>query len=86
MWQILLGIVIALVIMAPAAFVCLRKMAAAARNNKNSCSDRLQELSRLTGGLAHEIKNPLSTIKVNLKLVNEDFEGADKTDQEPSKN
>ena len=28
----------------------------------------LEELSKLTGHLAHEIKNPLSTIKVNLKL------------------
>ena len=31
----------------------------------------LEELSRLTGGLAHEIKNPLSIIKVNLKLISE---------------
>ena len=37
----------------------------------------LEELSRLTGGLAHEIKNPLSTIKVNLKLVSEDLIGKD---------
>jgi nitrogen-specific signal transduction histidine kinase len=28
-------------------------------------------LGKLTGGLAHEIKNPLSTIKVNLKLITE---------------
>jgi signal transduction histidine kinase len=33
----------------------------------------LEELSRLTGGLAHEIKNPLSIIKVNLKLISEDL-------------
>jgi signal transduction histidine kinase len=37
---------------------------------------QLEELSKLTGALAHEIKNPLSTIKVNLKLVGEDLEGA----------
>lgn len=37
----------------------------------------LEELSRLTGGLAHEIKNPLSIIKVNLKLVSEDLSGKD---------
>lgn len=30
-----------------------------------------QELGRLLGELAHEIKNPLSTMKVNLKLVDE---------------
>jgi two-component system, NtrC family, sensor histidine kinase HydH len=35
----------------------------------------LEELGRITGGLAHEIKNPLSIIKVNLKLVSEDLTG-----------
>ncbi|MCE5341724.1 MAG: two-component sensor histidine kinase [Planctomycetaceae bacterium] len=33
----------------------------------------LEELSRLTGGLAHEMKNPLSIVKVNLKLISEDL-------------
>ncbi len=42
--------------------------------------DRLEELGKLTGGLAHEIKNPLSTIKVNLKLVTEDLETLAKAD------
>jgi signal transduction histidine kinase len=31
------------------------------------------ELGQLAGGLAHEIKNPLSTINVNLKLLSEDL-------------
>ena len=35
---------------------------------------QLQELSMLTGTLAHEIKNPLSIIKVNLKLLGEDID------------
>jgi signal transduction histidine kinase len=33
----------------------------------------LAELGQLAGGLAHEIKNPLSTINVNLKLLAEDL-------------
>ena len=33
----------------------------------------LVELGQLAGGLAHEIKNPLSTINVNLKLLSEDL-------------
>ncbi len=38
---------------------------------------QLEELGKLTGSLAHEIKNPLSTIKINLRLISEDLEGAD---------
>lgn len=38
---------------------------------------QLEELSKLTGGLAHEIKNPLSTIKVNLQLISENIEAGD---------
>ena len=36
--------------------------------------ERLIELGQLVGGLAHEIKNPLSTINVNLKLLSEDLD------------
>ena len=36
----------------------------------------VEELGRLTGELAHEIKNPLSTIKINLRLIREDLESA----------
>ncbi len=33
-----------------------------------------EELGRLLGVIAHEIKNPLSTIKVNLRLADEDLQ------------
>ena len=35
--------------------------------------DRYTEIARLAGGLAHEIKNPLSTIRLNMDLLAEDF-------------
>ena len=34
---------------------------------------RLEFLGQLAGGLAHEIKNPLSTMKLTLQLLEEDF-------------
>ncbi len=36
-------------------------------------AERLAEMGTLTGGLAHEIKNPLSTIGLNLQLLQEDL-------------
>jgi len=45
-----------------------RRLAARAKGR-----DHLVQLGQLTGGLAHEIKNPLSTINVNLKLLAEDL-------------
>jgi signal transduction histidine kinase len=46
------------------------------QQNKNEHLKQLEELSKLTGELAHEIKNPLSTIKINLKLAAEELEDA----------
>lgn len=42
----------------------------------SEAAGRLAELSTLTGGLAHEIRNPLSTLKVNLQLLSEDWRDA----------
>jgi signal transduction histidine kinase len=55
-----------------AIFVC--KKIARPQQGGVSHLAQLEELSKLTGGLAHEIKNPLSTIKINLKLVGEELD------------
>jgi signal transduction histidine kinase len=39
--------------------------------------DQYTEIARLAGGLAHEIKNPLSTIKLNMELLAEDLQADD---------
>jgi len=38
-------------------------------------SERLAQVGTLTSGLAHEIKNPLSTINLNFQLLEEDLRG-----------
>ena len=40
-------------------------------------TEQYAEIARLAGGLAHEIKNPLSTIRLNMELLAEDFEEID---------
>jgi signal transduction histidine kinase len=35
--------------------------------------DQLAEMGKLAAGLAHELKNPLSTLKLNLQLLEEDL-------------
>jgi signal transduction histidine kinase len=35
--------------------------------------DQYNEIAQLAGGLAHEIKNPLSTIRLNMDLLAEDY-------------
>ena len=42
--------------------------------------DMYMELARLAGGLAHEIKNPLSAIKLNLNLLAEEFQRSGQDD------
>jgi len=46
-------------------------------NSNDDVNQRLveqyTEIARLAGGLAHEIKNPLSTIRLNMELLAEDF-------------
>ncbi len=45
--------------------------------SKQQLLDQYTEIATLAGGLAHEIKNPLSTIRLNMELLAEDFAEAD---------
>lgn len=42
--------------------------------NPSEKAPQAAQLAKLTGELAHEIKNPLSTIKINLKLIAEELD------------
>jgi two-component system, NtrC family, sensor histidine kinase HydH len=49
----------------------------AARDANQKLVDQYNEIARLAGGLAHEIKNPLSVIRLNMELLAEDFASSD---------
>lgn len=71
MSQFISGAVLASVVAALIAAVLLGRKARQARTQNEKASDAGDDLTRLAGELAHEIRNPLSTIKVNLKLTEE---------------
>ncbi len=75
------GFVIALLVVVPPVVWFFCTSARRRRARSNECIGQLEELAKLTGELAHEIKNPLSTIKVNLELVAEELKGPGKNDQ-----
>lgn len=75
MQHFLAGFVVALAAALSVYVLLLRKKTSDAGGGANSRTGELEELGRLTGELAHEIKNPLSTIKINLKLVGEQLQG-----------
>ncbi len=71
--QFICGFIVALLAVVPVLALFLHKKKLS-QNQRNNNRRLLEELSKLTGELAHEIKNPLSTIKINLKLVNEELQ------------
>ncbi|MDP7005997.1 MAG: HAMP domain-containing sensor histidine kinase [Phycisphaerales bacterium] len=48
-------------------------------------SERMAEIGNMTSGLAHEIKNPLSTVGLNAQLLSEDIDNLEVTEKEKSK-
>lgn len=71
------GVILTALAAIPVVVLLLRRMARRFENKSARRRDTHEELTTLTGELAHEIKNPLSTIKVNLKLTREALEGVD---------
>lgn len=71
-WGMFAGFLIAAALSAVAGVLLLRRMLRLERRARQA--ERLAELGTLTGGLAHEIKNPLSTVQLNLQLLLEDLQ------------
>jgi signal transduction histidine kinase len=70
-WGMLAGGVVVLLIALAAGAWAYRRFVLLERRARHA--ERLAELGTLTGGLAHEIKNPLSTVQLNLQLLEEDL-------------
>ncbi|MCG3180053.1 MAG: Sensor protein ZraS [Phycisphaerae bacterium] len=75
---VLFGAALALLIATPLALLWARRSARRADQlaRRARAAERLAELGSLTGGLAHEIKNPLATLRINLDLLSEDLRDA----------
>jgi len=71
-WGLLSGGLFTLALAAAAAAYAWRRYVRLERRTLRA--ERLAELGALTGGLAHEIKNPLSTVGLNLQLLKEDLD------------
>ena len=73
--SLLLGLALGMLLALPLAWAWGRRTARRVRRleKRAQAAERLAELGRMTGGLAHEIKNPLSTIGLNVQLLREDL-------------
>jgi len=68
---IFIGLLISSAAWGVAAYIMYQRSVLLERRTQQA--ERLAELGTLTGGLAHEIKNPLSTVQLNLQLLAEDL-------------
>jgi signal transduction histidine kinase len=72
---LLLGALVAYLVGARRVHVSMNRAQHAQR--RAQAAERLAEIGSMTGGLAHEIKNPLSTIGLNAQLLKEGIEDSD---------
>jgi signal transduction histidine kinase len=73
-WGLLVGLLAALALGGVVGVIAYRRYERLQQRARQA--ERLAELGTLTGGLAHEIKNPLSTVQLNLQLLREDIDPA----------
>jgi signal transduction histidine kinase len=82
LWFVLLGFSLGAIAASTVAVLFWRSRSAryAAAERRARAAERMAEVGAMTGGLAHEIKNPLSTIGLNAQLL---AEGIEELDVEP---
>ncbi len=74
--SILIGLALGIFITAAVSWSLVRRHIASVRaaERRARAAERMAEIGSMTGGLAHEIKNPLSTIGLNAQLLSEGIE------------
>jgi signal transduction histidine kinase len=76
-WQtaLAIGLMVGAGLAVPVIFWLVKRAEARARRSERRAraSEHLAEVGTLTGALAHEIRNPLSTLNLNLQLLREDM-------------
>lgn len=83
MSEFLGGILVAMLVTGAGVAAMLSRTEFRKKRDHPPAADPDEELTKLTGELAHEIKNPLSTVKINLQLAKEALDDVDLT--EPSR-
>jgi len=78
-FNFILGSLVALAVVIPLGLFLFRRHSqrSKALERRARTSERMAYVGSLAGGLAHEIKNPLSTLSMNLQLLKEDWKGVD---------
>jgi len=86
-YGILLGILIGALAAASGAWFLLRRHLRRVRlaEQRARAAEHMAEIGAMTGGLAHEIKNPLSTIGLNAQLLIESIEDLPLADDDRSR-
>lgn len=70
---VVIGVFVSAVVLIPLVWFSVKRQETRTRNAERRAlaAERMAEIGAMTGGLAHEIKNPLSTIGLNAQLLAE---------------
>ncbi len=81
------GVVCAAAVGVPMAIWSVKRQTRRARaaQRRALAAERMAEIGQMTGGLAHEIKNPLSTIGMNAQLLAEGVDDLEADEQEKAR-
>jgi len=85
--KVIVGAVASIVLIVLAYFVVLHLLSRTRQvEAETQAADRLSYVGMLAAGLAHEIRNPLSAMKMNLQMVEQELDAATASESAPTMN